>query len=85
MKVTIIDPKQEEKSLRMEDLLPGTLFKVYTKRDGLYIRLTVNDETGNKNKVIRLNGTPPYAKSIANSHFRNEPVTIIKTVELSTG
>lgn len=86
MKVTITDPKQKEAPLEMKDLAPGTLFTLNTKRSGFYIGLIVKESgTGKENNVVRLNGDPVYTVSIEDSWYKNEPVTIIKAVELSIG
>jgi hypothetical protein len=84
MKVTITDPKQKKPNLTIGDLLPGTLFELHTKRSGHYIGLIVNNGHEVGNNVVRLNGSPVYSISVKNSRYKDEPVTIIKTVELST-
>ncbi len=84
MKVTITDPKQEKAPLKMEDLPLGTLFitTFITKRN--FTGLIVRGGFGEVN-VVWLDSFPsPRTINIKNSTLKDAPVTIIKTVELSS-
>ncbi len=84
MKVTIIDPKQKEATLTMGDLEFGTLFTAKTTIGKKFTGLIIKEGFDGVN-VVWLDSTPhPRTRSVKDSTLKDAPVTIIKTIELST-